>query len=189
MSVCGDPVVLLDVSPVGKRARLTGIARKEFAGQLVTIQRAGKRGRHRDGRRRRCLLGLVDGPASGEAPPVAYMAWIGRNHSRAFRYDRYLRITKRSGLKITGKLALKRLPKTVTLLRVNACTGKSTSTTAKVDQERQLLVHHARPRRGLPVRPLPRDGEAGRHGQDVLHAGRRGPLTVPGRGLYEVPDR
>ncbi|MET0479832.1 MAG: Ig-like domain-containing protein, partial [Mycetocola sp.] len=121
---CGDPVVLLDVSPVGPQARVSGIARRELAGQTVTIQRAGKAVGTATVGPDGAFTALVAGPTAADAKPVTYMAWLGGKHSRAFRYDRYLRITKRAGLTISGKLALKRVPKTVTLTRVNVCSGK-----------------------------------------------------------------
>ncbi|MDA0180350.1 Ig-like domain-containing protein [Solirubrobacter phytolaccae] len=149
-STCGDPVVLLDVSPVGNQARVTGIARLELAGQQVTLQRAGKAVGTATVGPDGAFTALVGGPARNEAKPVTYMAWVGGQHSRAFRYDRYLRITKRSGLKISGTLALKRLPKTVTLTRVNVCSGKRVGTTAKVAKNGRFTFTMRGPDAGSP---------------------------------------
>lgn len=129
---CGAPVVLLDVSPVGKRTRVTGIARLAFAGKPVTILRAGKPVGTATIGADGAYSAVVDGPAAGEQRPVMYQTTVEGQRSRAFRYDRYLRITKRAGRTISGKLALERLPKTVSLQRVNVCTGKATTTRAKV---------------------------------------------------------
>ena len=148
--MCGDPVVLLDVSPVGKQARVTGIARLELAGQTVTLQRAGKAVGTATVGADGAFSALVGGPATGETTPVTYMAWVGGKHSRAFRYDRYLRITKRSGLKISGKLALKRLPKQVTLTRVNVCSGQRSATAAKVAKNGTFTFTMRRPDAGSP---------------------------------------
>jgi hypothetical protein len=148
--VCGDHVVLLDVSPVGRKARLTGIARLEYAGRKVTIQRAGRAVATTTVKADGAFAVTVGGPAKGEAKPVAYMASIGDHRSRAFRYDRYLRITKRSGARISGKLALTRLPKTVTLTRVNVCDGKRSSTTAKVGRNGTFAFTMRGPDTGSP---------------------------------------
>ncbi|HEY6890898.1 MAG TPA: Ig-like domain-containing protein, partial [Solirubrobacter sp.] len=151
VSVCGDPVVLLDVSPVGKQARLTGIARLEYAGQQVTIQRAGKAAGTATIGADGSFSALVGGPAAEDSPPVTYTAWLADGkHSRAFRYDRFLRITKRSGVKITGKLALKHLPKSVTLTRVNVCNGNRSSTSAKVTKTGTFAFTMRGPDAGSP---------------------------------------
>lgn len=150
VSACGDPVVLLDVSPVGTQARVSGIARLELAGQTVTIQRAGKAVGTATVGPDGAFTALVGGPAAAETRPVTYMAWLGGKHSRAFRYDRYLRITKRSGLKISGKLALKRLPKTVTLTRVNVCSGARSATSAKISKTGAFAFTMRGPDAGSP---------------------------------------
>ena len=148
VSVCGDPVVLLDVSPVGKQARVSGVARLALAGQKVTIQRAGKPVGTATVGANGAFSAVVGGPKASETKPVTYMAWVGSDHSRAFRYDRHLRITRRTGLKITGKLDGK--PKTVTLIRVNVCTKASTTTKAKVAKDGTFSFTMRGPDAGSP---------------------------------------
>ncbi len=149
-STCGDPVVLLDVSPVGAQARVSGIARRELAGQTVTIQRAGKAVGTATVGPDGAFTALVAGPTTADAKPVTYMAWLGGKHSRAFRYDRYLRITKRAGPTISGRLALERVPKTVTLTRVNVCSGQRVGTTAKVAKNGSFTFTMRGPDAGSP---------------------------------------
>ena len=152
LQACGDPVVLLDVSPAGKKARLSGIARLALAGRQVRILRAnhqvGTATVGTDGAFSAVVPG--PGPGHGTGQPITYVAAIGANHSRAFRYDRRLRITKRSGLKITGKLDLKTRPKQVTVSRANVCTKKSTSTKAKVSKSGSFSFTMRGPDEGSP---------------------------------------
>ncbi|WP_157592211.1 Ig-like domain-containing protein [Solirubrobacter soli] len=148
--VCGDPVVLLDVSPVGKQARVSGIVRRAFAGREVTILRAGKAVGAATVTADGAFAATVDGPAAGDVKPVMYTAAVDGNRSRAFRYDRYVRITKRSGMKITGRLAINRKPKTATVLRVNVCTGRRTATTIKVSPSGAFTFTMRGPDAGSP---------------------------------------
>src|SRR5262249_47333389 len=70
--VGGAPVVLLDVSPVGRRARVSGIARVELAGRQVTILRAGKPVGTAPVGPDGAFSTVVGGPGVGDEAPVMY---------------------------------------------------------------------------------------------------------------------
>ncbi|HET6507051.1 MAG TPA: Ig-like domain-containing protein [Baekduia sp.] len=147
---CGTPVTLLDVSPVGTRARVSGVAHRALAGQAVTILRGtapvGTATVGVDG----AFSALVGGPAKADAAPVKYTVMLGADRSRAFRYDRLLRITGRSGLKVSGRLALKRPPSRVTISRENVCTGARALSTTKVSKNGTFSFTMRTPDSGSP---------------------------------------
>jgi hypothetical protein len=148
--VCGDPVVVLDVSPMGAKARVSGIAQRALAGEKVTILRAGKpAGTATVGADGAFAATVIGGPAT-EAEPVRYQATVGKSRSRAFRYDRRVRITKRTGVKVTGKLTLKKRPKTATLYRENVCTKQRVATTLKLSKSGTFSFTMRGPDAGSP---------------------------------------
>ena len=140
---CGDPVVLLDVAPSGARARVTGIARPVSAGQTVTIlrgsQAVGTATVGADG----TFAATVAGRPRGATGVLTYSVTLGTSRSQAFRYDRRLKIVRRSGLKITGNLAVKKPPKSVTVYRIDPCTKRRTATQAKVSKTGTFTLHDA----------------------------------------------
>lgn len=147
---CGTPVTLLDVSPVGGRARVSGVAHRALAGKAVTILRAGKPVGTATVGADGAFSALVGGPAKGEATPVKYTVLSGRDTSRAFRYDRMVRIVKRSGLTVSGRLAAKLRVSRVTVYRENVCTGARAASTAKVSKKGAFSFTMKRPDTGSP---------------------------------------
>jgi hypothetical protein len=148
--VCGPALALLDVSPVGARARVSGVAQPALAGKTVTILRGGKAVGTATIGADGAFAATVAGPAAGDPRGVKYVVTAGTDRSRALRYQRRLRITRRSGLRVAGRLDVERPPTRVTIYRKNACGKQRAAGRVKVSRSGRFSFAMRRPDAGNP---------------------------------------
>ncbi len=149
---CGAELVLLDVaSTKGRKARVSGVARPALAGQRVTILRNGRSVGTTRIRANGSWSATVSGPDSARSRPW-YAATTSRTRTGSLRYFRRMSIESRRGLRATGRIttSARLRPQTVRIDRIDVCSGRRTSTTARVSRTGAFTVRLARPAANEP---------------------------------------
>jgi hypothetical protein len=143
----GVAIRLLDVTSTKRGVRVSGIALRRLAGQVVTITRSGRR------------VATTTVAASGlftvTAPPSRatnsrYAATVAGSTSRSLRLNRLLVITKRTStpteIRISGRLfARRRSLRKLTVRRQTDCTRVTATRTITTDGEGRFTLRLSRP--------------------------------------------
>ena len=151
VALCGQPIVLLSVEPVGRRVRLSGLAAPAYAGKTVTIVTSGRPVGTaivaRDG-----SFSVVVRSSTGAR--ARYRATLPDGGSTpAHKLSRSLAITKRSGTTVHGRILTRKSlrPMRVSFYRQNTCTSQRVFATAKVSKSGAFKIKLAGPVAPEPI--------------------------------------